>query len=75
MKFAVPMIWKEQQNHVGDCYFCLGQVSSGINRYKKRKVDYPDLNTAQHPFPYSDIFPVQIPSGLGMLWKQFLQAF
>ena len=33
MKFSVPMIWKEQQNHVDDCYFCLAHVSSGINRY------------------------------------------
>ena len=61
MKFAVAVIWKEQQNHVDDCYVCSTQVSSGINRYKKRKVDYTDLNSAQHPLPYSDILHVRIP--------------
>ena len=61
MKFAVPMIWKEQENHVNDYYFGLAQVSSGINRYKKRNVDYPDLNSAQRPLPHSDILPVPIP--------------
>ena len=33
---------------------------SVINRYKKRKVDYPDLNLAQSPLPHSDILPVHI---------------
>ena len=61
MKFAVPMIWKEQQNQVDDCYLCLSQMSSGINRYKKRKVDYPDLNSAQRPLSHSDILPGPIP--------------
>ena len=60
MKFAIPMIWKEQQNHVDNCYLCLAQVSSGINLYK-RKVDYSDLNSAQRPLPHNDILPVPIP--------------
>ena len=61
MKFAVPMIWKKQQYHVDDCYLCLAQLSSGINWYMKRKVYYPDLNSAQFTLPHSDIFPVPIP--------------
>lgn len=61
MKFAVPMIWKEQQNHIDDCYFCLVNVS-GVNRYKKRKLDYPDLRSAHRPLPHSDILPVPVPS-------------
>ena len=61
MKFAVRMLWKEQQNQVDDCCFCLAQVSSGINRYKKKKVDYPDLNSAQCSLPHNDFLPVPIP--------------
>ena len=61
IKFAFPIIYKEQQNHVDDCYFCLAQLSSGINRYKKRKVDYTDLKSAQGPLPHSDMLPVSIP--------------
>ena len=60
MKFAVPIIWKEQENHVDDCYFCLAQVSWGIIWYKKREVDYPDLISAQRPLPHSDFSPVPI---------------
>ena len=55
------MIWKEPQNHVDDCYFCLAQLSLGINRYKKRKVDYTDLNSAQRLLPHGDILLVPIP--------------
>ena len=35
--------------------------SSGINRYKKRKVDHPCLNSTQRPLPHSNILPVPIP--------------
>ena len=55
MEFAVPMIWKEQQNLVDDCYFCFTQLSSGINWYKKRKFDSP-----QRPLPHSKILPAPI---------------
>ena len=39
----------------------MAQLSSDINRYKKKKADYPDLNSAQHAFPHSDILPTVIP--------------
>ena len=60
MKFAVPTIWKEQQNHVDVCYFGLAQVSSGINRYKKKKFDYPDLKSAQRHLLHTDVLLVPI---------------
>ena len=34
MPFVVPMIWREQQNHDDDCYFCYTSIG-GYNKKKK----------------------------------------
>ena len=33
MRFGIPMIWREQKNHVDDCYFCMVNVK-GFNKKK-----------------------------------------
>src|SRR5678815_5299449 len=42
-----------------DCYFCLVNVKD-INRYKKRKFEYPDLESARRPLPHSDDVPIPV---------------
>nr|XP_047125236.1 uncharacterized protein LOC124807409 [Hydra vulgaris] len=59
LKFGVPMVWREQKNHDSDCYFCLVNVK-GINRFKKRKFEYPDLESARRPVPHSDDVPISV---------------
>src|SRR5215469_9137588 len=53
------MVWREPKNHYDDCYFCMINVK-GVNRYKKRKIEYPDLESARRPVPHSDEVPVPV---------------
>ena len=57
MNFGIPMIWREQKNHVDDCYFCLINMK-GYNRKNKHHVSYPNLDSALRPIPHSDQIPV-----------------
>ncbi|XP_028674419.2 uncharacterized protein LOC114664472 [Erpetoichthys calabaricus] len=60
MPFAVPMIWREQEDHVTDCYFCLVSVS-GFSTKNKKSIEYPNLPSAIRPVPHDDRLPVPKP--------------
>ena len=50
MKFIVPMVWREQIDHVTDCYFCLFNLQG--KRYKKsfkNSLVYPNIKSAIRP--------------------------
>lgn len=57
MPFAVPMIWREQTDHVTDCYFCLTNIK-GFSRKTKSKIVYPNCQSALKPVPHSDDLPI-----------------
>ncbi|XP_061443081.1 uncharacterized protein LOC133365351 isoform X1 [Rhineura floridana] len=59
LKFGVPMVWTEPQNHHDDCYFCVVNVK-GFNRYKKHRWEYPDLGSARRPVPHSEDVPIPV---------------
>ena len=62
MPFAVPMVWREPSNHSSDCYFCLTlPVASGMNRKKKQRIDYPNINSSIRPAPHEEDLPVLEP--------------
>ena len=50
--FAVPMVWREPQNHADDCYF---------NASSRKKIKYPNLRSTMRPVPNSDNLPVPTP--------------
>ena len=54
--FAVPMVWREQANHVNDCYFCMTNVT-GFSSKSKGNIKYPDLPSAIRPIPHSADLP------------------
>ena len=60
LPFAVPMIWREQQNHVNDCYFCMTNVS-GFTKKTKSNVIYPNVPSAIRPVPHCETLPIPVP--------------
>ena len=54
--FAVPMVWREQANHVGDCYFFMTNVA-GFTSKSKGNTQYPNLPSAIRPIPHSAELP------------------
>ena len=54
--FAVPMVWREQENHVDDCYFCMTNVA-GFSSKSKGSIKYPYLLSAIRPIPHSADLP------------------
>lgn len=57
MPFAVPMVWREQRDHVTDCYFCLTNVS-GFSSKNKKAIEYPNLSSAMRPVQHDESLPV-----------------
>lgn len=63
-RFGIPMIWREQKNHTTDCYFCSVDVK-GFNTKNKKKISYPNLDSAIRPVSHGSEIPVpQPPSNL-----------
>ena len=50
MPFAVPMIWREQNDHISDCYFCMNNIAG------KSKIAYPTCKSAPKPVPHARTF-------------------
>ena len=57
LSFGIPMVWREQQNHLDDCYFCAVNIS-GFSSKTKSVIIYPNLPSAIRPVPHSDEVPV-----------------
>ncbi|KAI6651281.1 hypothetical protein LOD99_5429 [Oopsacas minuta] len=57
LSFGIPMIWREPQNHISDCYFCMAN-NSGFNAKTKSLIKYPNLHSAIRPVPHSIDVPV-----------------
>ena len=60
MPFAVPMVWREQSDHVTDCYFCMTTIT-GFSRENKSKISLPVCKSAIKPVPHSPDLPVPQP--------------
>lgn len=57
--FGIPMVWREPQNHVNDCYFCLVNTK-GHNAKTKHSIQYPCIPSALRPVPHSDEIPIPV---------------
>ena len=53
------MVWREQKNHVDDCYFSLTKTS-GYSKKTRQKLSYPNLNSAIRPVLHSHEIPVAV---------------
>ena len=59
MRFGIPMVWHEPQNHLNDCYFCIVKLS-GTNAKKKHCITYPNLPSAMQPILHCDQVPAPV---------------
>ena len=53
LSFAVPMVWREQKDHVTNCYFCIANTQ-GFRHKTKKKILYPSLPSAIRPVAHFD---------------------
>ena len=60
LPFAVPMIWREQHDHLSDCYFCAFPIA-GFRDKDRKNISYPSLPSAIRPVPHSNELPVPPP--------------
>ncbi len=60
LPFAIPMIWREQQDHLSDCYFCAFSIK-GISDKNRKHLQYPSMPSAIRPVPHSLELPVPAP--------------
>ena len=60
MPFAVPMIWREQKDHVNDCYFCITDIS-GFSAKNKKNIIYLNLPSAMRPVNHTDNLEIPKP--------------
>ena len=61
MLFAVPMVWREQSDHVTDCYFCMTNIK-GFSWKNKSKILYPVCRSVIKPVPHDSDLPVPQPT-------------
>ncbi|GBM87998.1 hypothetical protein AVEN_185935-1 [Araneus ventricosus] len=54
------MMWREQQNHTTDCYFCSVDVR-GFNTKNKKSIFYPNLSSAIRTVSHTSEISVQHP--------------
>ena len=60
LPFGIGMVWREPQDHISDCYFCLCRVS-GFNKKNKDSIVYPNLKSARRPVPHGPLIPIPSP--------------
>jgi len=60
LPFGIPMIWREQRDHLSDCYFCAFSLT-GIQARGKKNLPYPSLDSAIRPVAHSHELPIPMP--------------
>ena len=53
LKFGIPIIWREPENHTNDFNFCAINLT-GINKKKRKSLIYPNLLSALGPVAHCD---------------------
>ena len=60
MRFAFPIVWREQSDHATDCHFCMTNIRA-FSRKPKPKISYPMYNSAIKPISHEPDLPVAQP--------------
>ena len=55
--FEVPMVWRDPQNHLKNCY-CCAVKTTGLTSKTRSSVEYPSLPSAIQSVPHSVEFSI-----------------
>ena len=61
MPFAIPRIWREPQNRINDCYFCMVDISRFRKTKNRHDIAYPSIPSSIAPVPHNSDLPVPKP--------------
>ena len=61
MPFAIPRIWRESQNHIDDCYFCMIDISRFRKTKNRHNIAYPSIPSSIALVPHSSELPLPKP--------------
>ena len=51
LPFGVSMVWRESQDHVTNCYFCMVNTKD-VGKKNRHKISYPSIPSAIRPVPH-----------------------
>ena len=57
MPFVEPVIWREQQDHLTDCYFCLTKLK-GFSIKIRHQIEYANVKSVSKTVPHADVKPI-----------------
>jgi hypothetical protein len=55
--FALPIVWREPEGCLNDCYFCLTKITA-FSRFSMRKIKYPNTPFVLRSVPRDDSVPL-----------------
>jgi hypothetical protein len=67
------MVWREQNDHLTDCYFCLTEIH-GHNSKSKHTIIYANIPSTLRPVKHEDSLPVPKPPQQWTLHEEALTS-
>jgi hypothetical protein len=69
VSFTVSVVWRDQKNHLTDCYFYFTKID-GHNSKAKHNVGYPNSPSARKPVEHDDSLPIRKPPQQWTVYKE-----
>jgi len=61
----IPMVWREETDHISGCYFCVvPHLLQGFPKKKKWTLCYPNKRSAMRPISHGEGLPSTEPPGV-----------
>jgi len=62
MSFVIPMVWREETDHISDCYVCVVPLlRQGFPKKKNWTLCHPNIRSAMRPVRHDEDLPFPEP--------------